>query len=250
MGIVNLTPDSFFSGSRATCTVQAVERTGRLIAEGAHMIDIGACSTRPGAERATLQEEIDRLQESLPAIRRAFPEIPLSIDTFRPEVAELCLKEWNFCMVNDISGGESRIYGVTAKYNAEYVLTYGEPIQNDPVDEMVSFFREKLEQFSTAGVKKVILDPGFGFGKTLEQNYDIMKGMDCLSQFGLPVLVGISRKSMITKVLGVTPAEALNGTTVLNTFAVLKNADWIRVHDVLEAVQTVRIAEKLKTTQL
>lgn len=247
MGIVNLTPDSFFSGSRATCTEQAVERCALLISQGADMLDIGACSTRPGAERATLEQEIERLNQSMPAIRRAFPEIPLSIDTFRAEVAELCLKEWGFCMVNDISGGNADIYRVTASYNAEYVLTYGEPVMHDAVAEMVEFFTRRLEQLHAAGVDRVILDPGFGFGKTVEQNYDIMNRLESLRPFRLPVLVGISRKSMITKVLGITPAEALNGTTVLNTCAVLKGAEWIRVHDVAEAVQTVRIIEKMKT---
>lgn len=246
MGILNLTPDSFFSGSRATCVQQAVERTARLLADGADLIDIGACSTRPGAERATLQEELSRLKESLPAIRNAFPDIPLSIDTFRAEVAETCLRDWNFCMVNDISGGDPDIYRVTAMYGAEYVLTYGESITGDAVSEMVQFFHRKLKQLHKAGVTKVVLDPGFGFGKTLEQNYMIMNGLDSLKEFGIPILVGISRKSMITRTLDITAAEALNGTTVLNTYAALHGADWLRVHDVKEAVQTVRIIEKLK----
>lgn len=247
MGILNLTPDSFFSGSRATNVQQAVARMARLISEGADMIDVGACSTRPGADRATLEEEMERLEISMPLLRREFPDIPLSIDTYRAEIAERCLKEWGFTMVNDISGGNEDIYRVSARFNAEYVLTYGEPIENDPVREMVDFFEKKLEILKECGVSRTILDPGFGFGKTLDQNYCIMKHLDALQSFHLPVLVGISRKSMITKTLGITSDEALNGTTVLNTFAALNNVDWLRVHDVQEAVQTVIITEKLKT---
>jgi dihydropteroate synthase len=241
MGILNLTPDSFFDGSRMTEADDIRTRAKRIVAEGASVIDVGACSTRPGSAFASEGEELQRLEFGMPLIREVCPDIPLSIDTFRASIAEKCVREWNVSYINDISGGDEIMYHTAGLLKADYILTYNRKTQDDILSDMMSFFRERITQIRDSGVSNIILDPGFGFGKTLEQNYLVMKNISMLNTFNLPVLVGISRKSMIFKLLGVTPSESLNGTSVLNTVAVAQGAAWLRVHDVREAVETVKI---------
>lgn len=241
MGILNLTPDSFYDGSRMTEADDIRARAKRIVAEGASVIDVGACSTRPGSDFASESEEMQRLEFGIPLIREVCADVPLSIDTFRAPVAEKCVREWNVSYINDISGGDEIMYQTAASLNAGYVLTYNHKTEEDILSDMMSFFRERITQIRDAGVRNIILDPGFGFSKTLEQNYFVMKNISMLNTFDLPILVGISRKSMIFKLLGVTPSESLNGTSVLNAIAVTSGAAWLRVHDVKEAVETVRI---------
>lgn len=241
MGILNLTPDSFFEDSRMTEADKIRTRAKRIVADGASVIDVGACSTGPGSVLASESQELQRLEFGLPLIREVCPDVPLSVDTFRSSVAEKCVREWNVSYINDISGGDEIMYQTAGLLKAGYILTYNHKNEEDMISDMMSFFRERITRIRAAGVKNIILDPGFGFNKTLEQNYLVMKNMSLLNTFDLPVLVGISRKSMIFKLLGVTPGESLNVTSVLNAFAVAQGAAWLRVHDVREAVETVKI---------
>lgn len=253
MGIVNVTPDSFWSGSRVQDKASLLERVRMMVSQGADAIDIGGCSTRPGGIQPTEQEEMERLRWGLDAIRESFPDLQLSIDTYRPQIAERCVREWNADIINDVHGGTPEMYDVVAETGAQYVLTWAEPVRSDPVGEMISFFEHKLELIERAGVdvrEKIVLDPGYGFGKTLEQNYTILSHQAELHRFALPVLSGLSRKSLAWKLLGITPDEALPATVTLNTVALLEGADWLRVHDVREAVQTVMIIQTLKNNKL
>ncbi|MBO4268733.1 MAG: dihydropteroate synthase [Bacteroidaceae bacterium] len=248
MGIINLTPDSFWSGSRVQDRETVVARVRQMISQGADAIDIGGCSTRPGGVQPSEQEEMERLKPGLDAIRESFPDVLLSVDTYRPRIAERCVREWRADMINDVYGGTPEMYSVVAGTGAQYVLTWAVQVQKDPVDEMISFFEQRLRLLERAGVnvrEKVILDPGYGFGKTLEQNYAILSRQAELRRFGLPVLSGLSRKSMAWKLLGITPEEALPATVSMNTVALLEGADWLRVHDVTEAVHTVKIVQML-----
>lgn len=248
LGIVNVTPDSFWSGSRVQDKASLVERVRLMISQGADAIDIGGCSTRPNAVQASAVEEMERLEWGLDAVREEFPDILLSVDTYRPRIAERCIKEWNVNIINDVYGGNADMYGVVAETGAQYVLMWADEIKEDPVMEMMSFFKERLSQFEKAAVdvaRKVILDPGYGFGKTLGQNYTILAHQAELREFGLPILSGLSRKSMAWKLLGITPADALPATVTMNTLALMAGADWLRVHDVLEAVQTVKIVQAM-----
>ena len=248
LGIINVTPDSFWSGSRVQDRVSLVERVWLMISQGADAIDVGGCSTRPGAVQATEIEEMERLEWGLNAIRGEFPDILLSVDTYRPRIAERCIRDWNVNMINDVYGGNADMYKVVADTGAQYVLMWSETIKEDPVEEMMSFFRNKLEVMKKAGVdvdKKVILDPGYGFGKTVEQNYTVLAHQARLREFGLPILSALSRKSMAWKLLGITPADALPATIAMNTVALMNGADWLRVHDVAEAAHTVKIVQAL-----
>jgi len=248
MGIINVTPDSFWSGSRVQDRKTLTERVRQMISQGADAIDIGGCSTRPGAVQATAEEEMERLEWGLDAIREEFPDILLSVDTYRPQIAARCVREWKADIINDVYGGNSDMYQVVAETGAQYVLTWAEQVRKNPVEEMKLFFAERLIQLENAGVNvigKVILDPGYGFGKTLEQNYSVLAHQNELRTFGLPVLAGLSRKSMAWKLLEITPDEALPATVAMNTVAILNGADWLRVHDVREAVHTVRIMQAL-----
>ena len=248
MGIINVTPDSFWSGSRVQDKVSLVERVRLMISQGADAIDVGGCSTRPNAVQASEDEEMERLEWGLDAIRKEFPDILLSVDTYRPRIAERCVREWNVNIINDVYGGNADMYRVVAETGVQYVLMWAEDIKVDPVGEMMNFFTGRLRQMESAGVDvqhKVILDPGYGFGKTLEQNYTILAHQGELRQLGLPILSGLSRKSMAWKLLKVTPAEALPATIAMNTVALLNGADWLRVHDVQEAVHTVKIVQAL-----
>jgi len=248
LGIVNVTPDSFWSGSRVQDRQTLLERVRQMISQGADAIDIGGCSTRPNAVQATEEQEMERLEWGLDAIREEFPDILLSVDTYRPRIAERCVREWNVGIINDVYGGNDDMYKVVADTGVQYVLMWSETIKEDPVGEMMLFFKNKLEVMKKAGVdvvSKVILDPGYGFGKTVEQNYTVLAHQARLREFGLPVLSALSRKSMAWKLLGITPDEALPATIAMNTIALMNGADWLRVHDVTEAAHTVKIVQAL-----
>lgn len=244
MGILNVTPDSF-SGSREMTETGIANRVKEIVEQGCAIIDVGACSTRPDSEPATVQQEMDRLRIALPIIKDTAANIPLSVDTFRTDVAEMCVLDYGVSIINDISGGNDNMYRLSGAIDATYVLTYNRKHNIDILSDMLLFFNERLDSLARFGTKKIILDPGFGFSKTLEENYLIMKNIGELRRFGFPVLVGISRKSMIYKLIGGSPESALNGTIVLNTIAAMNNVDWLRVHDVREAAQTLRVVSYL-----
>ncbi|MDT3403423.1 dihydropteroate synthase [Mucilaginibacter terrae] len=251
MGIINLTPDSFFADSRKPAIDDAVLQAGKMLADGASMLDMGAYSSRPGAVDISVQEELDRLLPAVEAIVKAHPEAVLSIDTFRAQVAEEAIKAGAH-IINDIGGGDldADMFATVARLQVPYILMHmkGTP-QNmvqqaqyqDVFSEVFDHLVERYEQLRALGVHDVILDPGFGFAKTAEQSYALMNRLQNFDMLELPVLVGISRKRMIYGLLGVTAADALNGTTVLNTIALTKGADILRVHDVKEAVEAVKI---------
>ena len=255
MGIVNVTPDSFYSGSRCQSENEVVERVKKHLSEGATFIDLGAYSTRPGCEDISAVEEINRLKPALDIITKEFPQALISIDTFRSQVAEFAISEYGVPIINDISGGmlDEKMPEIVGKYHAAYILMHmiGTPQNkqsncnyNNLIEDITKFFAVQSEKFRKAGTNDIILDPGFGFSKTLDQNYELMNKMQDFEIFGLPILVGISRKTMIYKLLGGTPADSANGTTVLNTIALLKGADILRVHDVKPAVEAIKICEK------
>lgn len=256
MGILNLTPDSFYSNSRMGSIDAALERAETCLEEGAAFIDIGAYSSRPGAAEVATEEELQRMIPAITAISKRFPEARLSIDTFRAKVAKESI-EAGAHVVNDISGGnlDEMMFETVAALNVPYILMHmqGTPqtMQQKPVYkniglEVVDYLAEKVSTLKALGVKDIILDPGFGFAKNTAHNYQLMNQLENLDVFGLPVLVGISRKSMIYKLLGITADEALNGTSVLNTIALQKGASILRVHDVRAAVECVAIVEKMQ----
>ena len=249
MGIINVTPDSFWSGSRVQDKSTLVERVRMMISQGADAIDVGGCSTRPGAVQASEKEEMERLEWGLEAIREEFPDVLLSVDTYRPRIAERCIRDWKVDIINDVYGGNDNMYKVLADTGVQYVLMWSEDIRKDPIGEMMEFFRYRLQLLEKAGVdvnRKVILDPGYGFGKTVEQNYTVLANQSRLCEFGLPVLSALSRKSMAWKLLKITPCDALAATIALNTVAIEQGAEWIRVHDVQEAVHTNLIVQALR----
>lgn len=245
-GILNITPDSFYSGARYGDTDAIRTAALRMKAEGAGMIDVGACSTRPGSTPVSGQEEISRLSYGMPVISEACPSMPLSVDTFRPSVAEFCIRNWHIAYINDVSGGCGEMYRIAGESHTGYILTYNQPVSDhdNVVVEMTEFFADRLEKLQKAGVGDIILDPGFGFAKDMDQNYLVLAGLDRLKRFGLPVMAGLSRKSMACRLLGITPEESLEATVSLNTLALAGGADWLRVHDVRAAVQTATITEK------
>lgn len=251
MGIVNLTPDSFFAGSRSSLESDILHKCEKHISEGARILDIGGCSTRPGSETVEEKEEFKRVFPIFRFIRKSFPEILLSIDTFRSTIALQAATE-GADIINDVSGGlaDPAILNVAAEHRLPYVLTHIKGsflnMQSDPgyenvVKEVATYFGERLDIIHKAGVQDVILDPGFGFGKRLSDNYSLLKNLSFFGELGYPVLAGISRKGMIQKALRVTADEALDGTTVANTVALMNGAAILRVHDVKPAVQAVRI---------
>jgi len=257
MGIINVTPDSFFSGSRVVLEEEIIKTAARMIEEGADIIDIGGYSSRPGAAEITQEEERTRVITALKAISREFPEAVISIDTFRSGIAAEAVLEYGAGMINDISGGEAdaKMFHVVSKLQVPYIMMHMQgvpgtmqdnPVYDDVVADILRWFGERIVTLQSMGVNDIILDPGFGFGKTAAHNFELLRNLSDFSITGLPVLVGVSRKSMIWKTLGITPDEALNGTTVLNTAALLNGADILRVHDVKEAVQAVKLTEKLK----
>lgn len=257
MGILNVTPDSFYAGSRMQTEMEIARRVEQILAEGAAIIDIGAYSSRPNAENVSSREEMERLRGGLAVLRRIRPDAVVSVDTFRADVARMCVEEFGVAIINDIAAGEmdADMFRTVADLNVPYIMMHmqGTPqnMQQHPhydnlLKEVFLYFAGKVQQLRDLGVKDIVLDPGFGFGKTLEHNYELLAHLEEFRVFGLPLLAGVSRKSMIYRLLGTTPQESLNGTTVLNTVCLLKGADIIRVHDVKEAVETVRIVEAMK----
>ena len=241
MGILNVTPDSFYAASRKLTEQEIAECARRIVAEGGTIVDIGACSTRPGFQEISEAEEMERLRFGLGIVRRELPDAVVSVDTFRPDVARMAVEEFGVGIINDVSEGNSRMFRMVSRLRVPYILMSQQPT----IREMLLSFAEKVQQLRDLGAKDIILDPGFGFGKTLEQNYQIMGELDKLQVMGLPLLVGVSRKSMIYKLLGFTPEESLNGTTALNTIALMKGASILRVHDVKEAVECCKIVEQI-----
>lgn len=240
MGILNATPDSFYAASRQQTEEQIAERARQIIGQGASFIDVGACSTRPGADRATEAEEMDRLRTALAMVRRELPDAVVSVDTFRPDVARMAVEEYGADIINDVYP-TVEMFRMVSRLRVPYILMSSKPT----LREMLLEFAEWVQQLRDFGQKDIILDPGFGFGKSLEQNYEVMSQMERLQVMELPVLVGVSRKSMIYKFLGTSPDEALNGTTMLNTVALQKGAAILRVHDVREAVECVKMYNRL-----
>lgn len=243
MGILNSTPDSFFVASRAQTEKAVADRVHAILAEGGEMIDVGACSTRPGGVFVDEMEEKRRLRQALAVIRRECPDAVVSIDTFRPDVARMAVDEYGADIINDVSEGASgEMFKTVAALRVPYILM---SVQSNLHDMLLGFSRE-VQQLRDLGQKDIILDPGFGFGKTLEQNYQVLSGMDRLLALGLPVLAGVSRKRMIHQLLEVSVEDSLNGTTAVHVIALLKGASILRVHDVREAVQAVKIVESLR----
>lgn len=249
MGILNVTPDSFFDGGQNNTIEQILIQTRKLLEEGADIIDIGAYSSRPGAALISSQEELDRALPAIAAIVSTFPDAILSIDTFRADVAEACIHA-GVHLINDVSGGtiDPLMFETVAKLQVPYILMHMRGIPEnmqqlttyqDIVTDVATYFGQKIAALRKLGVKDIILDPGYGFAKTIEQNYELLHRVDELHYFGLPLLGGISRKSMIYKKLGITPQEALNGTTALHTLLLSKGVQLLRVHDVKEAKQIV-----------
>lgn len=254
MGILNVTPDSFYSDSRKQSEQDIRDRVEQIVREGGQMIDIGAYSSRSGADDVSPAEEMSRLSMGMKILRDVAPDIPVSVDTFRADVAKMCVEELGVDIINDISGGEldKDMFATVARLGVPYILMHmkGNPqnMQNDPhyddlMKEVLLYFAERIQKLRDLGQKDIILDPGFGFAKTLEHNYELMNHLEELKIFELPILSGISRKSMIYKLLGSTPHEALNGTSVLNTISLMKGASILRVHDVKECVEVVKVVQ-------
>ena len=261
MGILNVTPDSFYAGSRMQTEADIAARARQILDEGASIIDIGAYSSRPAAEHISAEEEMKRLSTGLEILNRNHPEAIISVDTFRADIAERCVNDYGVAIINDIAAGEmdDRMFETVARLGVPYIMMHmqGTPqnMQKRPrydnlLKEVFMYFAKKVQQLHALGAKDIILDPGFGFGKTLDDNYELMANLEEFSIFELPLLVGVSRKSMIYRLFDATPQEALNGTSILNTIALIKGADILRVHDVREAVEAVKITEKLQKSNL
>lgn len=250
MGILNATPDSFYSGSRKQTEAEIAQRANQIIAEGGKMIDVGAFSTRPGAEVVSVEEETRRLKRALAIVRREQPDAIVSVDTYRPLVARQCIEEFGADIINDVSEGgitgivgqeiheEGDMFETVAALGVPYILMSVQPT----LKKMMTNFAAEVQRLRDLGAKDIILDPGYGFGKTLQQNYEILNEAERLLDLDLPILVGISRKSMIYRLIGGDPTTSLNGTTVLNTISLMKGASILRVHDVREAVEVCQIA--------
>jgi dihydropteroate synthase len=259
MGILNVTPDSFFDGGKYKTEKNILKRAEEILEQGGDIIDIGAVSTKPGLEGISTKEEIDRLLPAVLSVRKKFPDAFISIDTYRSWVALKIIEECGPCMVNDVSGGnfDEHMFETIGKLGVPYILMHmqGRPLKmqenpqyEDIIRDISLFFTDRVKQLTKAGVKDVIIDPGFGFGKTLEHNYELLNRLDSFKVFQLPLLVGASRKSMIYKLLASKPEEALNGTSVVNTLALMGGADILRVHDVREAAEAVRILNMVRST--
>lgn len=253
MGILNATPDSFFSGSRMQTEKEIAQRANQIVEEGGTMIDVGAFSTRPGADQVSQEEEIIRLRRALAVVRKEQPDAVISVDTFRPEVAQMCVEEYGADIINDVSDGGltgitnvplkpepgelPQMFHTVARLGVPYILMSVQPTLRD----VLLGFARKVSQLRTLGVKDIILDPGFGFGKSVDQNFVLLNEMEKTKVLDLPLLVGVSRKTMIFKTIGGNADTALNGTTALNAIALMKGANILRVHDVKEAVETVTL---------
>ena len=257
MGILNVTPDSFYSDSRTPDEAHITDRVRQMMDEGADMIDIGGYSSRSGADDVTPEEEMDRLRRGLRIVRELYPEVPVSVDTFRADVARMCIEEEGADIINDISGGmmDRQMFRTVARLGVPYILMHMQgtpdtmqvaPHYDNLRREVMLYFAERIDRLCQMGAKDIIVDPGFGFGKTLEHNYELMNHLDDFAVFNLPLLVGISRKSMIYKLTGGTPQTSLNGTTVLNTISLVKGAHILRVHDVKAAAEAKQIYMAMK----
>ncbi len=256
MGILNITPDSFFDGGKYLTANAIIQRAGKILDEGGSIIDLGAVSTRPGAKQISENEELNRLLPALNAILKAYPDAIVSVDTYRAGIAQKVVDS-GASIINDISGGsmDTQMFSTIAKLKVPYILMHMKgtpqnmqinPEYSDVVNEIKKTLWDKVNELHALDFKNIIIDPGFGFGKSVEHNYEILNRLAEFKEFGYPVLAGMSRKSMINKVLKINPAEALNGTTVVNTMAICNGADILRVHDVKEAVETIKITEMLK----
>jgi dihydropteroate synthase len=257
MGIINITPDSFYSGSRYSTDEEILSIAGKMIEDGADILDVGGYSSRPGAEDISAEEEGDRVLKAIKLITRSFPEAIVSIDTFRADIARKAIVYCGAHIINDISGGvaDKNMFTVVENLNVPYILMHmkGDPrtmqskiVYDDVVADILRWFGERIFLLQSAGLKDLLIDPGFGFGKTIDNNFELLNRLGDFSIAGLPVVVGISRKSMIWKTLEISAVDALNGTTALNAVALLRGADILRVHDVKEAAETVRLICKLK----
>lgn len=260
MGILNITPDSFYSSSRKQTEYEIEERIQTILREGGDIIDIGGYSSRPEAAEVTAPEEMERLATAMQILQKQYPHVPVSVDTFRAEVARRCVEQYGAGIINDISAGEmdSQMFETVASLHVPYIIMHmkGTPSTmqkhtnySDMMDEIMLYFARKVRELHQLGVADIIIDPGFGFSKTLDQNYILMNKLSEFAIFDLPLLVGISRKSMIYKLLGNTTEESLNGTTALNTVALVNGANILRVHDVKAAHDAVKIVSKLKQMQ-
>ncbi len=260
MGILNITPDSFYKGSRYITDEDIIKAATRMVEDGADILDIGGYSSRPGADDIPGDEEGRRVLKAIKIVLREFPDAVISIDTFRAEIAREAVVGYGAQIINDISGGDADVemFGIVEKLNVPYILMHMQgiprtmqkkPVYDDVVADILKWFGERIFKLHSVGVKDIIIDPGFGFGKTTEQNFEILRRLDDFSIAGLPLLAGMSRKAMIWKTLGLSADEALNGTTVLNTIALLKGADILRVHDVKEAVQAIKLFRKFQAKE-
>ena len=256
MGIVNVTPDSFYDGGSYLTETDWLRRCETIFAEGGDMIDIGAVSTRPGAQAIEVAEELRRLDKVLASVRKHFPEAIISVDTYHADVAKAAVQNYAVDLINDISAGvlDHRMFETVASLHVPYILMHMQgipqnmqqhPVYNNVMEQMIGYFSDGIHRLRTAGVHDVIIDPGFGFGKTIAHNYEILSRLKELKIFDLPILVGASRKSMIYELLETDAAHALNGTTVVNTLALLDGASILRVHDVKEAVECIKIIHTL-----
>ncbi|HZL12452.1 MAG TPA: dihydropteroate synthase [Prolixibacteraceae bacterium] len=259
MGILNVTPDSFFDGGKYKTEKKVVKRAEEILEQGGTVIDIGAVSTQPGLEGISTKDELDRLLPAVKAVKKAFPDAFVSIDTYRSWVALKVIEDCGPCIVNDVSGGDFDVhmFDTVGKLGVPYILMHmqGTPLKmqmnpeyDDIIRDISLFFTDRVKKLNKARVKDVILDPGFGFGKTLEHNYELLNRLDSFKVFQLPLMVGVSRKSMIYKLLGAKPEEALNGTTTVNTLALMGGSDILRVHDVREAAESIRIMNMIRST--
>jgi dihydropteroate synthase len=259
MGILNIAPDSFYDGGKYQAISNALNRVEQIISEGATIVDIGAFSSRPGSRMITVQEELNRLDPLLVEIDRRFPGIYISIDTYRADVARSILNEHNIFMINDISGGNwsTGMFELISELKVPYILMHSKgmpdimqvnPSYEKLLPEMFGYFVERIGRLNSLGVFDLVIDPGFGFGKSLEHNFEILSALSDFTIFGLPVLVGLSRKSMVQKALGVKSITALNGTTALNTIALMKGSKILRVHDVKEAIECIRLVNLMHSS--
>lgn len=257
MGILNITPDSFYADSRKQTEKDIIARIHQILDEGGDFIDIGAYSSRPDASDVSPKEEMERLKYGLEILRNECPEAVVSVDTFRADVAKMCVEEYGAALINDIAAGQMdpEMFSTIAQLKVPYIMMHMQgtpqnmqknPHYDNPVKEIILYFAEKIEKLRAFGVKDLIIDPGFGFGKTLAHNYEILDKLEELQMFQLPILIGVSRKSMVYKLLGGGPEDALNGTTALHAIALMKGARILRVHDVKAATETVRIFQALK----
>lgn len=261
MGVINMTPDSFYRGSRFSDEKSVIEAVMNMIRDGADIIDVGGYSSRPGAGDVPFSEERDRVMKAVRAINHEFPDVIISIDTFRADIAREAVEEYGAGIINDISGGEGdkKMFHYVEKLGVPYVLMHmrgvpanmqKNPVYDDIVADILRWFGDRIYRLQSMGVKDIIIDPGFGFGKTIEHNFTLLNRLDELSITGLPILVGLSRKSMIWKTLNITAEASLNGTIVLNTVALMKGCNILRVHDIKEAVQAIKLTEKLRNSDI